>query len=436
MMNNYICSVVIPAYNEEKTVRKVVKIALQTEGVTEVVVVNDGSIDNTRKNIADLPIRIIDHTKNLGYTRAMHDGIKAAKGPIVAVIDADWKNITSGAIKKIIDPVINGEADLVKASFNMARGRVTEFAVKPMMKILFPDLEMNQPISGQFASHKSFLIDVTSDNSWGIAIGILIEAINAGLRVMEVEIGELVHKARTNEEKALMAKEVLETMIKKAGLIQHKYKLILFTLDKAVLKQTAMRKIYEKLQVYEDITVLQKKLAVNKISFETFITKSALLFKGKTIKEVEEAALSMPVQRYSQEVVKALKTRRYRVALISMNFSPIVRTVASKIGITDVDCISLEAKDGVLTGKVVASSANKWFSTNAPNEIFRKVFKSVLKKEKVKPSEVAMVFNSLSWRAILTKVGMSIAYKPESREVKDIADKTISILPEILAIVE
>jgi len=436
MTKKPLCTIVIPAYNEERTVRKVVKVALQTEGVSEVVVVNDGSFDNTRRNISDLPIRIIDHSKNLGYTKAMHHGIKMAKGPIVAVIDADWKNITPSAIKKIIDPVIDGEADLVKASFNMARGRVTEFAVKPMMKILFPELEMNQPISGQFASHKSFLVGVTSDNSWGIAIGILVEAINAGLRVMEVEIGELVHKARTTEEKALMAKEVLETMIKKAGLIQHKYKLILFTLDKAVLRPIAMKKIYEKLGFYDEITELHKKLDTGKISFEVFINKSALLFKGKTVQEVEEIALSLPVQKYSEEVVKALKTRRYRVALISMNFSPIVKPVASKIGISSVDCIGLEAKRGVLTGRVAASSANKWFSTNEPNEIFRKVFRAVLKKEKVKPFEVAMIFNSAAWKVILTKVGMSIAYQPESREVKDIADKTISILPEILAIVE
>lgn len=434
-MNKPICTIVIPAYNEEKTVRRVVKVALKTANVTEVIVVNDGSTDKTRQNIADLPIKIIDHPKNLGYTKAMHHGIKVAKGPVVAVIDADWKNVTTQAIEKIISPVVEDKADLVKASFNMARGRVTEFAVKPMMRILFPDFEMNQPISGQFAGRKSFLVDVTADNSWGIAIGILIEAINAGHRVMEVEIGELVHKARTTEEKALMAKEVLETMIKKAGLIQHKYKLVLFTIDGAILKKTTLKRIYTDLGIYSQITKLQKQSADGEISFKRYIEASAMLFKGISVEKVENTVLKYPVQDYSEDVIRALLRRKYKVSLVSMNFAPIVKSISKKIGIGEVDCIGLEQKNGILTGKVAGSSVHKWLSCDR-SEAFKKAFVRVTHKSQVKPSEVVMVANSSGWRVILEKTGLSIAYRPETKEVKELVDKTISTLPEILAIVE
>lgn len=428
-------SIIIPCFNEHRTVRGVVKTALKTKGVGEVVVVNDGSTDGTRSKIEDLPIRIVDHAKNLGYTKAMHHGIKVAKYPIVAIIDADWQNVTPEAILKIVQPVLDGDADLVKASFNLTRGRVTEFAVRPMMSILFPETDFNQPISGQFAGHKSFLENIDADTSWGIAIGILIEAINAGLRVMEVDIGELVHKARTTEEKALMAKEVLETMIRKAGLIQHKYKLVVFLLEGVLVPQSSIKKVYEKLKIQDAILQIDKRFEKGKISLAEKSQEIAKLFVGKSQTQIDEICQKVPVGKYSSEVISALKRRKFKVGVVSQLPSPIVTAFAKRLGCDFCDCPCLEEKKYILTGAVNKTTFSRW--SEAPiSESLNKATTRIIHKAKVKHSQTVVVASGKDSVMMLKSAGLGAAYNTRDVEVIESAEKTIKVLAELLAIIE
>ncbi|MBN1941391.1 MAG: hypothetical protein JW772_04385, partial [Candidatus Diapherotrites archaeon] len=60
-------------------------------------------------------------------------------------------------------------------------------------------------------------------------IALLLDAVKGGQRILEVDLGELIHKARTTGEKAEMSQQVLETMLKKAGLTASKYKAFVFS---------------------------------------------------------------------------------------------------------------------------------------------------------------------------------------------------------------
>jgi len=86
-------SVVIPAYNEEKTVGHVVKTALSCKYVHEVLVVDDGSSDNTYEKAKMSGASIIRHTTNQGKGAALKTGFKHSKGDIVVFIDADLQNL-------------------------------------------------------------------------------------------------------------------------------------------------------------------------------------------------------------------------------------------------------------------------------------------------------------------------------------------------------
>ncbi|MHA1743322.1 MAG: glycosyltransferase [Candidatus Heimdallarchaeota archaeon] len=217
-------SVVIPAYNEVRTVRKVVKCAMKAKHVDEVIVVDDGSTDGTSKKIKDLDIKIIRHKDNKGKGCAIKSGIRASKGDIILFLDADLTNITPEKIEKLIVPILRNKADFVKAAFKLKRGRVTEFAVKPLMKFLFPEARFVQPIGGQFATRKEFLqkIDIVKD--WGTDISILLDAIRWKLRIKEVYIGEIKHKKRPFEEKAVMAEQVIKTILEKAKILRKRKK--------------------------------------------------------------------------------------------------------------------------------------------------------------------------------------------------------------------
>ncbi len=235
-------SVVVPAFNEEKTIRKVVSTVLKCPFVGEVVVVDDGSSDGTAKAVSGLRnMKVISHKKNLGKGRALKTGIQHSSNDIVFFIDADLENLSTRTIEALLRPLVYGKADFVKAGFSLKRGRVTEIAVKPMMRILFPGQEFSQPISGQFGARKKFLESLRFDDRWGADISIFLDALQQGLRVVEVDIGELVHKARSLEEKAEMSKQVMQAMLEKAGLFAQKIKTIVFS-ESVLFHKTGLRR--------------------------------------------------------------------------------------------------------------------------------------------------------------------------------------------------
>lgn len=92
MCNKPVFSIIIPLYNKEKYISRAVNSALnQSFKKFEIIIVNDGSTDNSSSVIAkikDPRVRIINQ-KNLGASNARNTGIKKAKAPYIAFLDAD-----------------------------------------------------------------------------------------------------------------------------------------------------------------------------------------------------------------------------------------------------------------------------------------------------------------------------------------------------------
>ena len=124
-------TVIIPAYNEKRTIREVVKTVKKVKEVDEIVVVDDGSTDGTSKEIRDLGIKIIRHKRNMGKGAAMKTGLKHAKGEVILFIDADLENIASSKVRSLIKPVLDGKADFSKSKLQTKRGRLTKLLVVP-----------------------------------------------------------------------------------------------------------------------------------------------------------------------------------------------------------------------------------------------------------------------------------------------------------------
>lgn len=85
-------SVIIPAFNEEKTIEKILKKVLAQENVAEVIVVNDGSTDNTSALVDKFRsprIQVISHRTNQGKGTAICSGIKKVSGDYTIIQDAD-----------------------------------------------------------------------------------------------------------------------------------------------------------------------------------------------------------------------------------------------------------------------------------------------------------------------------------------------------------
>ncbi|MBU1051847.1 MAG: glycosyltransferase [Nanoarchaeota archaeon] len=90
-------SVLTPAHNEEESIQDTVEHIMALEypkNKMEVIVLNDGSTDNTSKIVRKLMkryknLKLIDNEKNLGKARSLNIGIKKAKGELIAVVDSD-----------------------------------------------------------------------------------------------------------------------------------------------------------------------------------------------------------------------------------------------------------------------------------------------------------------------------------------------------------
>jgi glycosyltransferase involved in cell wall biosynthesis len=115
-------SIIIPAYNESRTIRKVLAaIAAVDFGIAhEVIVVDDASLDRTADVLAELddqrqPVRLIQNPENMGKGASVSRGLREALGDIIIVQDADLE-LDPRDIPSLIEPIVRGEAQAVYGS--------------------------------------------------------------------------------------------------------------------------------------------------------------------------------------------------------------------------------------------------------------------------------------------------------------------------------
>jgi len=113
-------SVVIPAYNEEKTIEAVItrvkKVDIGLE--KEIIVVDDGSSDGTREilqKLAGKEVKVFFHEKNAGKGAALQTGFSQATGDIILVQDADLE-YDPREYPRLLEPILDGRADVVYGS--------------------------------------------------------------------------------------------------------------------------------------------------------------------------------------------------------------------------------------------------------------------------------------------------------------------------------
>jgi len=149
-------SVCIPARDEASTVGSVVRAVVQpflvAHGgnglVDEVIVIDDGSLDDTAGQARDAGARVVAGPGGAGGKgQAMAAALDAAAGEVVAFLDADVANTTPAFVSGLLGPLLTlDDVALVKGYYTRplhgeptGGGRVTELVARPVLELLFPE---------------------------------------------------------------------------------------------------------------------------------------------------------------------------------------------------------------------------------------------------------------------------------------------------------
>ncbi|TAH00241.1 MAG: glycosyltransferase [Sphingobacteriales bacterium] len=367
-------TVIIPALNEEKTVAWVVHLAKNSPHVTEVIVVDDKSMDNTVAAARQAGATVITSTK-LGKGASMKDGLLYAKNECLVFVDADITTYPQDIVALLTKPIIEQQADFVKAYFSRQAGRVTELVAKPLLSILYPDFpQFVQPLSGMIAGKKSFLGNVDFEEGYGVDIGILIDMYQLGARIKEVDIGHIENKMQALEQLGKMSREVAGVILKKSRnkpannfetleYIQVIREQMEFAIRE---KSTALKKVAI---IDMDNTLLRgsfittaadrfgfKKELIDIVTTQTnaFIrTKQlAALLKGQPISNLLQVADAIPVTPGIEALIAALKERGFIVGIISDSYDCITNHYKNKYQLDFTLANELEFSKSMVTGEV------------------------------------------------------------------------------------
>ncbi|NOU97650.1 glycosyltransferase [Paenibacillus sp. LMG 31456] len=190
-------SIIIPAWNEEMYIAETLKAiyrsaADKTNGFSyELIVVDDGSTDETYSRAIPWADKIVRHPFRRGKGAAMNTGSRASRGNVLVFLDADLE-ATAQWFPELIAPISAEQADMVIARLPAAKKRGGFGFVKMLAKhgvYRLSGFETTAPLSGQRAIQREVMERIGRvSGGFGVEVGLTIDAVKLGYRVQELMI--------------------------------------------------------------------------------------------------------------------------------------------------------------------------------------------------------------------------------------------------------
>ncbi len=444
-------TIIIPALNEEKTIGQVVRYCLSEPAVSEVIVVDDKSEDDTVAIAQAAGAKII-FSLNRGKGISMKEGVNASTNELIVFLDADIDPYPEKSITKLTAPLLSDDADFVKGAFNRNAGRVTELVAKPLLSIIFPGLShFSQPLSGMIAGKKAFFKKIEFFNDYGVDIGILIDMYLMKARVQEINIGYIENKSKPWEALGKMSGEVSRAIISKGQrlhiddqtqesinsmeVIQREMndvlrenisahrKMIVFDMDDTILIGRFIDKCADTFGFRPQLDELR----FNEKDAIILTKRVGLLLKNKTMDDLLNIISKMRMAGKIKEVVQCYKKKGYLVGIISNSYTLITNYVKQQIGVDFSVSHQLEFFEGRATGEVNLPS----YFFGSPESICGHAFcktnalQHICEKYNVNMKNCIVVGDSKDDRCVITYAGKGVAFCTTDEMLEKIADKSI-----------
>lgn len=195
--------VLIPAFNEEATIGSTVR-AVKTLGqVSRVLVVDDGSGDETWMEARRAGAEVIRQPHNQGKGAALNRGLTEFRESILLLVDGDLGE-SAKEVEKLLQPIIDGKADMAIARFPRCTGLPSGFGLVKGLAVLgikiLGGLKVEAPLSGQRALTRSVVEKVGRfADGFGVEVDLTVRSARQGFRVVEVDT-QLEHLGATGRD--------------------------------------------------------------------------------------------------------------------------------------------------------------------------------------------------------------------------------------------
>ena len=456
-------SVVIPVLNEAETIQSVVAFARRSPLVSEVIVVDDGSIDGTPDLAAGCGARVVTSTL-LGKGASMADGLREARSEFILYLDGDLKGLRPDVIERMSRPLLDDKADFVKARFTRAAGRVTVLTARPLLRTYFPELaHFEQPLSGVMSARKSLLQKLRFENDYGVDVGLFIDALRENARLAEVDIGHLEHESHSLDALGEMATQVARTILDRAGAagrlrrsfmtevkeverqkranfldvfkkLPSAGKIALFDMDGVLLNGRFIRALAERAGKTADLAKFLDNICM---TAEERAKKIAAIFAGVPRAIFEETAMEIPLTPGAIETVVSLRKIGYRVGIVTDSYHVASEIVRRRVFADFSFAHFMQFKRGKATGRLTLSPAMA-HEEGCCEHLFCKVnlLRHLTEHLSVTPENVIAVGDGENDICLLRAAGKSFAFEPKVPQLREAAqhviDGTLSAMLSLL----
>lgn len=448
-------SIIIPALNEERTIFGTVIECLKAKKVLEVIVVDDKSSDRTVELSMKAGAKVITSDVR-GKGASMKDGLDVAKGDVLVYVDADIKNFNFNMINTITVPILEGSCDFVKSSYGRKSGRVTELMAKPLLAGLFPSLiSFKQPLSGIIAGKKLFFERVHFENDYGVDVGILIDMVNSGARIKEVDIGYIDHKMKPWRKLIGMSAEVANSIIKRAKLtnrtVQQGIVAEACILSDLMAKGTEVAFPIHKVAFLDmDGTLIRKRFIfefsrvrgflgeverISSLAIESYAkTKTiASLLRGISKSELIGFGRLLDLSPGAADLVRRLKKAGFFTVILTDSYESVALAVADRLGADMVIANRLAHENGVCSGDI---EVNPLFFPSHPSCASHASCKlnaaiRFCSAHDVPFENTFAIGDSENDVCLLRFANQSYAYRPASASVAEASKATVDDLKEV-----
>lgn len=188
----------IPAYNEEERIVNTIKAIKKSRYINRIIVVDDGSKDNTAKKSLDNNVEVIKLKHNRGKGSALNYGIKKIlnNDGIIVFLDADLEH-SAWEADKLIFPILNNQCDVTIARFKSPKIKGGFGLVRSLAKYgvkYFTNVEIDSSLSGQRAFKSEVLRNINYlPNQYGVEVSMTIDILKFGYSIKEVDV-EMTHR--------------------------------------------------------------------------------------------------------------------------------------------------------------------------------------------------------------------------------------------------